>query len=331
MSDLPRAVREIVGENGSYYVLGYYPDPLVADGKFHDLKVHVNRPGTRVRARLGYVAPSLARTTVTMGDALDAAMKSGVNVSGLPIRVFAAPLAAGTKGVATAVTVEVSYPASPDGSRAIDDTIDLGVIAVDADGQIKAQSRREMKFSGTAPASGPLAFVVDDAIDLPSQPLTLRVGVASRALGAAGTSQVLVDVPKLATSRLQISGVVVGLDGAAREPSMNAALLGALVPFQPTLARAFAPDDTLRIFGRIFWKGSDQPGVTLTVTGAGVSQLQTAAIISSALANGRREAVFDMRLPLKELNVPSGRYQLVVNGRLQNGQSAERVIMFGVR
>ena len=37
--DTLRAVRELVEDNGSYYLLGYYPDPLEHDGKFHDVKV----------------------------------------------------------------------------------------------------------------------------------------------------------------------------------------------------------------------------------------------------------------------------------------------------
>jgi hypothetical protein len=329
MSDLSLAVREIVEENGTYYLLGYYPDPLVSDGKFHEVKIHVSRPGVRVRARQGYVAPLPGRAAITATIALDAAMKSGVNVSGLPIRIFAAPLAAGRMGVATAVTVEVAYPAPPDGSRIMDDTIDLGVIAVDADGKIKAQSRREMKFSATAPTSGPFAFLVDDVIDLPPQPLTLRVGVASSALATAGTSQMLIDVPRLSSSRLQMSGVVVGLDGSEREPVMNAALVAPLVPFQPRVARAFTPNDILHLFGRVFWKGSDQPTITVTLTGTGVSRTETAPTTSRALDNGQREAAFDTLVPLKALN--AGEYRLTLEASLRNGQTASRLIVFDVK
>lgn len=42
-SDMTRMMTEIVQENGSYYLLGYYPDPFVADGKYHPLKVHVKQ------------------------------------------------------------------------------------------------------------------------------------------------------------------------------------------------------------------------------------------------------------------------------------------------
>lgn len=330
MPDLKRAVDEIVGENGSYYLLGYYPDPFVPDGKFHDLKVHVTRPGMRVRARQGYVAPSSGHAVTTTTAPLDAALSSGVNVSGLPIRVFAAPLAAGAKGVTTALTVEVTYPRPADGSNEIDDVVDVGVVALDPDGKIKAESRHALKFSASAPASGPLAFLIDDVIELPSQPLTLRVAVASRALGTAGTSQMLVDVPKLSGS-LEMSGVAVGLEHAPQEPAMNTAPIAPLVPFQPTLARTFAHDDTLRIFGRVFWKGSDQPTVTVTVTGADVSQRDPAPLSSATLENGRREAAFDATLPLKALNLAPGAYQLAVLARLRNGQSASRPILFDVK
>jgi hypothetical protein len=332
MSDLARAVREIVGENGSYYLLGYYPNPSVTDGKFHELKVYVNRPGVRVRARQGYVAPMTgkAAATATAASALDTAMSAGVNVAGLPIRVFAAPLAAGPKGVATAVSVEVTYPAPTDGSRAIDDTIDLGVIAVDPDGKIKAQSKREMRFTATltAPASGPLTFLMDDAIDLPSQPLTLRVGVASRTLGAAGTSQMPIDVPKLSSSHVQLTGVVIGFDGAPREPSLNAAVIGPLVPFQPTAARAFAASDTLSVYTRAFWGGKESAAdVTVTVSGP-VSFPAKTVTLTGSRTNGHAEATLDTTVPLASL--AAGKYVLTIDAHLANGESARRTVPFDI-
>ena len=48
----------IVEENSSYYVLAYYPPNPKRDGKFHNIRVRVNRPGLTVRARRGYANPS---------------------------------------------------------------------------------------------------------------------------------------------------------------------------------------------------------------------------------------------------------------------------------
>ena len=93
-SDLTRAVREIVRENGSYYLLGFSPNPPARDGKFHDIDVKVKRPGLRVRSRYGYVAAApAAATSDSTKPALDTAMSAGVNVSGLSLQAIVSPLA----------------------------------------------------------------------------------------------------------------------------------------------------------------------------------------------------------------------------------------------
>ncbi len=328
-SDMKRMMQEIVQENGSYYLLGYYPEPLVSDGKFHELKVHVSRPGTIVRARAGYVAPTKERATESTTAVLDKAISAGVNMSGLPIRVFAAPIAASPKGVTTAITVEVTYPSPIDGTRRIDDNIELSIVALDPDAKVKLKATRPMKFSGNAPSAGDITFLVDDVIELPAQLLTLRVGVASQALGKAGTSQVEIIVPKVSDGKLQMSGVAIGFDGPPRQGVMNAQLISQLLPFQPTTAREFASADTLKLFARLFWKGRDQPAVTVSITGSGAPLTSTPAVTVSAADGGRQEAVLDTALPLKNL-VP-GRYHLVVDARLPNGQTASRIVLFEVK
>lgn len=328
-SDMKRMVEEIVQENGSYYLLGYYPEPLVTDGKFHDLKVHVSRPGTIVRARKGYMAPSKERATATTAEVLDKAMTSGVNVAGLPIRVFAAPIAATAKGMTSAVTVEVTYPVPLDGSRRIDDNIELSLVALDPDAKVKLKASRPMKFSGTAPPTGDIVFLIDEVIELPAQPLTLRVGVASQALGKAGTSQVAIDVPKVSDGKLQMSGVAIGLDGPAREAVMNAQLIAPLLPFQPTTTRAFVSGDTLKLFARLFWKGNDQPTVTLTISGGSAPVTLTPAVTVQKADGGRQEAVLNTMMPLKDL--APGRHRLAVEAKLPNRQTVSRVIVFEVK
>jgi VWFA-related protein len=55
-----RALRQVVKDASAFYLLGYASTRNPADGKFHQIKVHVKRPGVAVRARKGYWAPSLA-------------------------------------------------------------------------------------------------------------------------------------------------------------------------------------------------------------------------------------------------------------------------------
>lgn len=327
-SDMKRMMQEVVQENSSFYLLGYYPDPAPTDGKFHDLKVTVSRPGVIVRARKGYVAPSATRSTETTAQVLEKAMSSGVNVSGLPIRVAANPIATGAKGMLTAVTAEVTYPAPLDGSRRIDDNLELNIVALDADAKVKMKASRPMKFSGTAPSSGDITFLIDEALELPSQSLVLRVGVASQALGKAGTSQISLDVPKPGDSKLQMSGVAIGFDGPPRAAVMNASLIAQLLPFQPTTTRTFVPSDTLKLFARLFWKGKDQPTVTITQTG-GASPISTTPAVTVKPLDGRNEAELNTVWPLKS-SAP-GRYHLSVDARLPNGQHTSRVVTFEVK
>jgi VWFA-related protein len=55
-NDLASAIRKVVDDSASTYVLGYYPDHNKWNGEFREIKVNVNRPGLEVRARNGYYA-----------------------------------------------------------------------------------------------------------------------------------------------------------------------------------------------------------------------------------------------------------------------------------
>ncbi len=55
---LDSALRQVVRESSAFYLLGYSSVRNPADGRFHQIKVRVDRPGLDVRARHGYWAPS---------------------------------------------------------------------------------------------------------------------------------------------------------------------------------------------------------------------------------------------------------------------------------
>jgi VWFA-related protein len=55
-NDLDTGLRQIIRDSSAYYLLGYYSTGAPADGKFHEIKVRVKRPGVQVRARKGYWA-----------------------------------------------------------------------------------------------------------------------------------------------------------------------------------------------------------------------------------------------------------------------------------
>ena len=183
---------------------------------------------------------------------------------------------------------------------------------------------------GTTPAEGNLSLLVDDLLDLPAQPVTLRVGVASRALAKAGSIQLPVEVPKVSSDSLQMSNVVLGFVGGPPMEGIGQNLIGPLVPFQPTTARWFHQSHTLRVFARLFWT-SPEPSATATVAihGPGAPAAMTLVLPNVGTASKDRQAVLDTPLPLKGLT--PGDYMLEVAASVASGQPALRAVPFTIR
>jgi Ca-activated chloride channel family protein len=55
VAELEGAFRGILQELREQYVIGYYPNDVRKDGRWHDIRVDVERSGVRVRSRDGYV------------------------------------------------------------------------------------------------------------------------------------------------------------------------------------------------------------------------------------------------------------------------------------
>ncbi|MEX2271133.1 MAG: VWA domain-containing protein [Vicinamibacterales bacterium] len=328
-SNLSKAVSEIVAENGSYYLLAYSPTPLARDGKFHDIEVKVRRDGVRVRGRDGYLAPSAEAVSTDPVERLNAAMTSAINVSGIALRAVATPLAQGEKGMLTAVTLQVTYPLAPGSTAAIDDVLRVHISGLDPEAKVKASSEHAFTFKAQPINADHVTFLVNGLIELPAQPLTLRMAIASRSLGRAGMVQLPIEAPKRDESRLQMTGIAIGLEGSG-EPALGGDVIRALVPFQPTTTRAFAAADTLRIFTRLFWESNASHQADLTFGVRGPSAIPSRTLPLSAIADGnRRQAAFETTLSLQKL-VP-GDYVLHVEARLPDGQTARRDVPFRVR
>lgn len=57
-NDLVGGVRRIANDLSAFYLLGYYSTNAIANGRFRQIEVKVDRPGVRVSARRGYLAPT---------------------------------------------------------------------------------------------------------------------------------------------------------------------------------------------------------------------------------------------------------------------------------
>lgn len=62
-NDLDAGFKRIANDLSSYYLLGYLSTNAKLDGRYHNIKVRVKRPGVDVRARRGYRSPTEAEVT----------------------------------------------------------------------------------------------------------------------------------------------------------------------------------------------------------------------------------------------------------------------------
>jgi VWFA-related protein len=321
----------LMAENGSYYLLGYYPQPLRTDGKFQEVDVTVNRPGAVVRARKGYASAAANARPLTAHRAMTATLGEGLPDPGLPIRAFVAPLAPGLRGTTRAtVTIEVAYPVPPGGfSGNFNDEWRVGILALDADGKTKASFQRPVTFTGTWLPSATGSFVVNEVIDVPSQPLTFRIGVTSRTLGKTGTAHIQMEVPDYRDRELRVSPLVLGVAKNAIDAAVGLDRLRPLVPFQPATRRSFSAAESLRVFGHISWRSSaTHADVEMSIAGGAVQEPQRFSIHGADSAVRNLEAAFDRTLPLQGLQ--PGTYILRVVVTLPEGNPVVRQVPFTI-
>lgn len=327
--EMTRMAREVVQENGSYYLFGFTPNPLAADGKVHTFEVRVKRPGAIVRARREYVAPSSAGSRGATGTAaVDAALKVGVNVAGLPLRIAAIPMDLVGKRMRVAVTMALAYPV-PAGPAPYADTLEKKIVALDPDAKIVASLARPVPIGGAAPGEDGVEVVMNDVIEMPAKDLVLRAGVASATLGLAGSVQTEVWMAQ-EDRGLTMSGIAVGVTSASRTPQAAPAVFAGLVPFQPTTDRQFTAFDTLRLFGHVYWKDKRaRPQLTLIIDGPAGTKTVTLIAADAAEVDGRQHVTVDVPWPLAGFT--PGKYHAAVEARLGAGKALYRDVLFEVK
>lgn len=244
----------------------------------------------------------------------------------------------------TAVTMEVTYPAGTTGK--LNDTLQFGIVALDHEGKVKASTRRTYAYTATSRNGETVRYLINTMIELPSAPLTLRIGISSQMLDKAASIHLPVEVISPSRDAIQIGSVVLGFAGAQRQTAVPPGALKDLVPFQPTLERAFAATDTLKIFAPFLWGRASGPALAVISVRSGdkVVMTQHAALSSetapvtggpltplgvrNASVNQQNVASFSASLALKGL--APGAYVLEVAGKL-GAEQVKRQVSFEIK
>ena len=161
----------IVSDVTSFYQLGVESLPGDANGKLHDVKVHVNRPDLETVARPSIIAPP----ATPAASLLDTALKQPIDVGAVPIAVGTYSMFGASNVNRIVVAAEIGAPGSPAPAE-------WGVVVVQ-DGKPAASTR------GRIPAGPQRPRIVTTTMELPPGTYRLRVGAVD-ADGSAGTKEI---------------------------------------------------------------------------------------------------------------------------------------------
>jgi VWFA-related protein len=325
-ADAGAAVREIVAENGSYYLLSFYPEPNVPDGRFHNVEVKVRRSDVLVRARAGYVAakPSDRFVKTRLEDALREVWPR----SDVSLKAFAAPVGRESGRTAVALTIEASYTGLGEPGSPLDEEVTVGAVALDSEGRVKGSTLRKLTFRLKVARDGGLMYGVNELLLLEPGTVSLRAGIASEKLGKVGTVHIPLTVPSFTESSPELVGPIVGL-GRPTMPIARSDAFGQLLPVQPTAMRSFSVQDVLQVFSRLMVPNQDSSAIKATVgVKRGSKDARTVAATLEARPTERSMVACTAVVSLAGLEV--GQYALDVTVTLPDGRILSRSTAFSI-
>jgi VWFA-related protein len=133
-NDIHGAIRRATDDARMTYVLGYYPTNDASDGRFHRIRVKVNRPGLDVRHRKGYFAGATPQQAAAQRTAaLKAAALSPIDANGLEMTLRIDPVNGTPADYRVMVRVDPAAIALEQGEGESRGTLDLIVAQLRAD------------------------------------------------------------------------------------------------------------------------------------------------------------------------------------------------------
>ena len=271
-NDLSKGLAQMVRDSSAYYLIGYNSTQAPNDGKFHEIKVRVKRPGVEVRARKGYWAPTVEDTARAIAgpkpgppkpvqEALASiAAPGGRSGAGTrPIRTWIGTARA-ENGKTRVTFIWEPSPSAPGTRREQAGRVSL--IAANAGGDLVWRGRvPEAGLASAAPSAAPVPGAVMGpqrvSFDAPPGKLELRISVEEAGGGGVIDTEIRdVTVPDLtageglSTPRVFRSRTARDFQTIVRDPDAL-----------PTATREFLRTDRLLI--RFDAYGSDAPVATL--------------------------------------------------------------------
>jgi VWFA-related protein len=164
-NDIATGMKQITRDSSAYYLIGYNSAQAPTDGKFHEIKVKVKRPGVQVRARRGYwalnreeVARATAPAKPSMPKPVEAAIANAViRPSRASVMRSWVGMSRGDNGKTRVTFIWEPLPKSP-GDRSREEPARVSLMAIAADGSPAFRGKvPDVALASTAPASAAAA------------------------------------------------------------------------------------------------------------------------------------------------------------------------------
>ncbi len=330
-NDLTAGLKQVVSDSSAYYLLGYNSTFTAPDGKFHEIKVRVKRPGVDVRARKGYWAPTeedrakaLAPPKPAAPPAVTRALSAITEPShGRMIRTWIGT-ARGDNGKTRVTFVWEPIPAPPGDTTGERPARVQLTASSDKGGSPFFRGRvPDGDDASAAPATGQASALRATqaskvVFDVPPGKLQLRMSVESAGAQVLDTDIRDVDVPDLTTPQVAITTPAVYSARNARDFRMIAADPNAA----PTADREFSRTERLLIRFSAYGPGNSAPAVSVRLLSRG-GQAMTDLPVQAASGSPQDHTI---DLPLAGL--ASGEYVIEIKAKGEAGDAQE---MIGIR
>jgi VWFA-related protein len=332
-NDLVGGMKQIVRDVSAYYLLGYSSTIAPSDGKFHEIKVKVKRPGVQVRARKGYWAlthEEVVRSLAPPKPALPPAVKSALaNVDNTSVASKSRAIRTwigttrGENGKTKVTFVWDPMPRPPgDRSAASDQPARVSVMAVATDGSPIFRGRTpDAVIASTSPRLPGSPAGADGGARAPSRvefeakpgPMQLRLSVEGAGSGVIDSEVRELVVPDLTTTQTTLGTPAVFRARTPREFQQFKSDPQAM----PSTIREFSRLD--RIFVRVVAYGAGSPTVSAHLLNRG-GQTMSELAVSPPVAPATESTV---DVPIASL--APGEYIVELKATGEGGEAKELV------
>jgi len=286
-NDLAAGMKQITRDSSAYYLVGYNSSQAPSDGKFHEIRVKVKRPGVQVRARRGYWALNREDTARALAP-VKAAPPRPVEVALANLAVASRPSRAavvrtwvgtsrGENGRTRVTFVWEPIPRSPgDRVAAGEEAARVSLTAVGPDGSPYFRGRVPSVAPPAAAGAAAPRAPVRVAFDADPGTMQLRISVEGAASQVLDTENREITVPDLTAPHAAMGTPQIFRSRTTRDYE----LLKADVDAIPLATREFSRTDRLLIRVPAYGPGGTAPTVSarlLNRSGAAMNDLQAGA------------------------------------------------------